>query len=128
MSGWRDTLRSMRRDVHETMRVPAIYLARSASAPIVVSVRLHVRFQDAGAAGAGEGYSQIADITPRVKFDRAQVSNPLHNATVIVSETEAYRVQHTRPPDDEWIVAEVSQLSAADAAAAWDAEWAALLS
>lgn len=127
MSGWRDTLRSMRRDVHETMRVPAIYQARSASTAAVVSVRLHTRFQSAGAAGAGEGYGQVADITPRIKFDRAEVPNPLHNALVAVSQTEAYRVSFTRPPDDEWIVAEVSQLSAAEAAAAWDSDWAALI-
>lgn len=117
----------MRRDVHDTMCVPAIYLARTAATPVAVSVRLHTRFESVGAAGAGEGYGEITDITPRIKFARSEVANPLHKALIAVSATEAYRVSHTRPPDDEWIVAEVTQLSAAEAASAWQAGWAEML-
>lgn len=88
-------------------------------------VRLRTRFGDV--RPAGEGQAALLDVTPRIKFDRAEVPRPLNAALVVVSESEAYKIGRTRPPEDEWVEAEVSQMNEAEAGQLWQPEWAALL-
>lgn len=127
MTGWRDHKRKMRRDVHQHMRVPSLYVVRTGAEPRRVDVRQHTKFQETGPAGAPQGSPELADITPRIIFSRAEVPSPQRDAVVVVSETEMYRVDHSRPPDDQWITAEVVQLTQAQATALWDPDWAELL-
>lgn len=115
----------MRRVVHDTMLYPALYLARRESEPVRCNVRRNVR--PAEAKPAGQNAAAVADVTPRLKFDRAEIPRPLNAAFVVLSETEAYKISRARPPEDEWVVAEVSQMSEAEAAALWDDAWAELL-
>ena len=116
MVAWRDIKRNMRRTVHHTMTVPALYLAQRSSTPIPVNVRLHVKFGTADVAGIGEGFAQMLDQTPRIIFERSAVRTPRRDGIVSVAPGEAYKIGATRPPDDEYITAEVAQLSDAEAA------------
>lgn len=123
MAGWRDIKRQMRRDVHETMLVPAIYVASLTAAPLAVNVRPHIQFATSGVEGVGEGFADMLDVTPRIRFDRREIDVPSQNAYVAVGPDEIYRVDASRPPDDTFIYANVTQLSVADARALPFANW-----
>jgi hypothetical protein len=126
MTGLREIKRQVRRDVHEQLGVPVVYVAGSAD-PVRISVRVHTRFQTAKQTAAGAGGAEMLDITPRLIFDRLEVSKPKVKALVFVSETEGYRVGPCRPADDEFVTAEVTALSAADLADLWDDSYETLL-
>lgn len=126
--GWRDIKRQGRRDVHLTMRVPAVYLSGLSGEPAVrVNVRVHTRFATIQPTESGAGMAALLDTAPRLVFDRTEVAQPVRNALVAVSETEIYRLSNSRPPEPDFITMNVTELSEADAAEAWDDDWAALL-
>ncbi len=122
MSGWRDTKRQMRRDVHGTMLVPAIYVAPGGE-PKAVTVRPHVQFANSEIGGAGEGFADLLDVQPRIRFDRREIDVPSKNAYVAVGPDEIYRVELSRPPDVTFIYANVVQLGVAEARALPFADW-----
>ncbi len=123
MSGWREAKRQMRRDVHETMLVPAIYVARLGSTPLAVTVRPHTQFGTSEAEGMDGGYANMLDVTPRIRFDRREIDVPTQNAYVAIGPDEIYRVDAARPPDDTFIYANVTQISVAEARALPFADW-----
>lgn len=127
MTGWRDQKRGMRRDVHQAMRVPAVYLTHAAAAPQRVDVRLHTQFNVAKITGAGPGFADVQDTTPRIVFSRAEVTKPLHKAFVVVSADEIYTIGSVRPPEDDFITAEVAPLSEGQRTELWDDDWQVLL-
>lgn len=127
MAGWRDNKRAMRRVVHETMEVPALYLTHVGATPLAVNVRDHTKFKEVQISGAGPGFADMQDTTPRFIFRRSEVATPLHKAFVIMGEDEMYTLGSSRPPDDEFITVEAAPLSAGQRAEIWDTNWAALL-
>lgn len=115
MAGWREEKRAMRRVVHDTMLVPALYLLRKGAVPVACDVRLHVtpKLATGGAALSSQnGFASMLDQDPRIIFRRDQVAAPQRLALIVISDVEAYRVDATRPPDDEYITAVVGQLRA----------------
>ena len=117
MSRWRDIKRRMRRDVHDTMRVPALYLATRQAVPVPCMVRLHTKFSAVGdLPGGGSQYAERMETTPRVILDRNDVEMPDRNGIISVAPGEAYRILSTQPADGEFVTVNVAALPAADAA------------
>ena len=117
MSRWRDIKRRMRRDVHDTMRVPALYLATQQATPVPCMVRLHTKFSAVGdLPGGGSQYAERMETTPRIVLDRSEIEKPVRNGILSVAQGEAYRIQNVHPADGEFVTVAVTPLSAADAA------------
>lgn len=118
---WRDVKAEAKRVVHETMHYSALYLPDfpldSASAePIPCLVRIHTSAKALGdQAGTSLRYAERTEFTPRIIFDLAEV-DPERLAVVSVAAGEAYRVQVPEPPDGRYVTAEVTRLSADEAA------------
>ena len=113
----RDILRSARRDLHQVMQVPALYLAAGLD-PLPVSVRLLTEKPKAvgDLAGSRIHYAQTEETTPKILFMRDEVDRPLRNAVVSVEPGEAYRIDFIYPSDDITVSASVVRLDAADCA------------
>lgn len=119
MQAFRDIKRRARRDLHQRMRVPALYIATPGATPKAVHVRVHTKFEDSGDFSERDiGNALRHDKAPRLIFmiDElvAQGAYPLaRNAIVSVEPGEAYRIGATEPPDDITITADVSPVPAA---------------
>lgn len=124
---WRETLRQGRRDVHQEMRVPAVYAKPDGTDPVRVDVRTHTRFATIQPKDVGPGTAALMDTTPRIVFDRTEVPQPLRTHLVVVGPSEAYRLGPSRPPKPQFITVPVTELSEAEAIALWQPEWAELL-
>lgn len=118
----RDIKRQARRDLHEHMLVPALYLVPAAAPgtyeePVNVTVRLHIKFDALGdMKGTNFHYAERQEVTPKIIFMRDQIDKPARHAVISVELGEAYRVDNILPPDDITVAAEVLRLSAAEAA------------
>lgn len=114
---WRTIKREARKQLHEHMKVSALYIPPGGS-PQPVFVRIHTQMdvQLGDMAGTNFNYAERQEITPRILFMRDQVSMPLRNAVVSVAPGEAYRIDNVRPPDDISIIAEVSRMLVAETA------------
>lgn len=110
---FRDIKKSARRQLHEKMKVPALYIAPDED-PLAVHVRPHSRWLALGeVAGTSFDYAEKQEIVPQIVFDRLEVNQPVRNAIVSVSSEEAYAVDHALPPDGEWVIAKCRILTAA---------------
>lgn len=117
----RDTKRKARRDLHEAMQVPALYLLPAEPGPwadpVPCGVRLHLKFGALGdLKGTNVHYAEREDINPRGVFLRDQVDQPARDAVISVAPGEAYRIDHTLPADDEFVTAVIVPLSPSEAA------------
>jgi len=112
----RDILEKARRDLHEHLKVPALYIAYAGATPVPVDVRDHTRFTETGALGGSSGHAEMVDVVPRLLFFLNQLPNARSGAIFSIAPGEAYRVERTTPRN--WLTrfAEVTPLSAADAA------------
>lgn len=109
----------MRRDVHLTMLVPALYLVRRADAPIPITVRPHTEFGQADVSGVGEGFAAMLDQTPRIRFKLSELPGgkpPVRGSIVSIAAGEAYTVGAARPPEDEFVFAEVARMAEGETA------------
>lgn len=109
----------MRRDLHAEMQVPALYIAVPAATPFPCTVRQHdkpeVMTVTPGTTQTGLAQAQIT--SDRLIFITDDAP-PLirNNAVVSIAPGVAYRINHTHPAHDITITAEVTRLSAAEAA------------
>jgi len=113
---FRDIVNKARRDLHEHMKVPALYLANASAAPLPVDVRDHTKFVITGQEAGNSASAEMSDSTPRILFFIDQLANARHGAIFSFAPGEAYRVERTTPPNGITRFAEVTQLSAAEAA------------
>lgn len=127
MAGWRAKLAGMRDVVHSTFRVPAIYLTHTAGEPLRVNVRDHTKFKEMQISGAGAGFADMQDVTPRLVFDQGEVGNPLTKAYVAMGPDEIYVLGSSRPPAGGYVEVEAAPVSAAQRAIIWQPAWADLL-
>lgn len=105
----RELKRRARRQLHDRMSEPALYLADSSAAPVGVTVRLHLSFNEVGELLRG-GFSERQEIIPRIIFLGSQVQ-PRHRGIVVTQDLGAYLIENDLPPDDITVTAEVSKLS-----------------
>ena len=109
MNPFREMKRQARRQLHEHLSDPVLYLAGPAAVPVGCTVRLHLKFDEVGELLRG-GFSERQELSPRIIFLGAQIE-PARNAHIITKDMGAYRIDNTLPPDDITIAAEVVKLS-----------------
>ncbi|MDR7062018.1 MULTISPECIES: hypothetical protein [unclassified Sphingopyxis] len=116
LRSFRKILRKGRRDLHDHMKVPALYIAFEGAEPVPVDVRDHSRFVGTGDMGSRvKGYAEVAEVTPKIIFFRDRLEDARYGSIFSVAPGEAYRVERTDPPNDETRTAYVTPLSAAEA-------------
>lgn len=116
MAAFRDIGRKARRDLHEHMRVPALFAEEGGSAFELIHVRLHTKFDPMKAfAGGQAGLATIQDMQPTIIFDREELASKglelKRGAILTVAVGEGYKVDNTLAPDDITIAAVVARLS-----------------
>lgn len=114
---FREILQKGRRDLHDQLKVPALYIAFDGAVPLQLNVRVSSRIADTGDMGSRtKGYAAVSEITPRIIFFLEDLADARNGATFSIEEGEAYRVERTEPPNGITRTAQVTQLSAAEAA------------
>lgn len=106
---WREQKRSARDIVHDHMAVPCDYYATKGAEAVRIRARLHLKF-DALGDDRSMGWAEIQAMKPKLVF-RASEVDPARGAVIYFQPGEAYRVDNLLPPDDQYIIAEVSVLS-----------------
>lgn len=121
MATFRDQKRQARRQLHSALAEPVLYLKTRTDAPVGVTCRLHLSFEQLGdLAGSRAGFGERQDVTPRIIFLNAQIK-PEHEAYVITRDMGAYRIANTVPPDDITTAVEVTEVLKESAAKyGWD--------
>lgn len=113
---FREILRKGRRDLHDHLKVPALYIAFPGAEPLAVDVRDFTRITNSGDQGSRtKGYAEMAEVTPRILFFREQLADARYGAIFSIAPGEAYRVERTEPSNDLTRTADVTPLSAAEA-------------
>lgn len=121
---WRDTKRQARQQVHDTMRVAALYCLKNpafvdeTTTPNVceylsesVNVRVHTDWKPLGdLKGTSFHYSEKQETAPRVIFWRDEFDAPIRGAIVSVSEEEMYNIDNVLPSDGPTVTCEVTRV------------------
>lgn len=113
MASIREIKAKARRDLHQAMRVPALYILPGGVTPIPVSVRVHTQFTEIGTLSFSQ-FAERQETIPKIVFMRDEVDRPTRNAIVSIDEGEAYRIDNVLPPDGISVTVEVVRLSEAD--------------
>lgn len=119
MTGWRDHKRQMRRDVHQEMCVPALYIHALGATPWPLTIRgpHNKRPLSVGNLPGSDGWAEREDAQPRLVFMRAELPEAFRVGAIISVEAgEAYRLGVMLKPDDIVQVVEVTQLDETEAA------------
>lgn len=119
MRNWRDHKRKMRRGVHQTMCVPALYLHAPGATPFPLTVRgpHNKRPLQVGDLPGQDGWAEREDTQPRLIFLRSELPEHFRQGAIVSVETgEAYRLAVFLTPDDIIQAVEVEPLDAEDAA------------
>ncbi len=116
----RSIRRKARRDLHNALRVPAVYIPRQ-GAPVLVHVRDHTKFRTNVIEGVRAGGGQIADrqeAAPSIIFMRDELTSLgvtlLKSGVISVERNEAYRLDNAEAPDDitvKWFVTPITSVS-----------------
>lgn len=116
MASIRDIKRRARSDLHNHMRVRALYLSTRTATPVPCYVRVHTSFAALGdMKGTSFRFGEREEFTPSIIVLRAEIPAPLRNAIISVEAGEAYYVDHINPPDDATITVHVVPMLADDA-------------
>lgn len=127
MSKHRDIKRKARRRLHEKLSVEAMYLVPIPApvgssgpgpfydTPELINVRIQERFDTAGdMKGTSLHYAERQIESTVLVFDSLEVDKPARNAIVSIETGLAYRVDNTKPQDDQWFFSEVKRLPKAE--------------
>ena len=113
MESLRTLKRRARRDLHNAMLVPALYLLGDEPwmTQKLIHVRLHSKFDAVGdLQGTNFNYATRQEVTPKIRFDLTEI-DPVNGAIISIEAGEAYRVDNVQPPDDQFVTAEAIRLS-----------------
>ena len=91
------------------MAVPCDYYATKGATAVPVRARLHLKF-DALGDDRSMGWAEIQAMKPKLVFRTAEL-DPTRGAVVYFQPGEAYRIDNTLPPDDQYTIAEVTALT-----------------
>lgn len=118
MSAAREQRRAARRALHADRAVPAYYIATVGATPVQVSVRLWTEFAYRGrpAVRMAQEYAERQEAVPKLIFSADEIQFIRVAAIVSVEAGEAYRIEVVHPRDDTTITADVSRMTAAEAA------------
>lgn len=116
MNDLRSEMERARRDLHDTLQIPAYYFVAGNNAnPRLVKVRIHNRATMVGDLSGFPGAAQVFDQAPSIVFLREDFDEPKRGGIVSVAKGEAYRLDSVRPPDGITRTAMCIQLSESDA-------------
>ncbi len=102
--------RKARHTLHCAMKIPALYIENVGDTPIACNVRIHTRFDAIGELNGGTAYTATVEASiPKIIFKKDEVT-PDRTAIVSVEPGEAYQIDRTDPPDDEYITAYVIRM------------------
>jgi hypothetical protein len=118
MAGFRDIKRRARRDLHEAMKVPVLYLESRDATPIPTYARIHTKFEEVGEVSERDvGNAARHERIPSLIFmiEELQAAGigwrkMPRTAIISVEPNEAYQIDNTMPPDDITITAHVTVL------------------
>lgn len=117
MAGWRDIKAKVNAMVHKTFECPAVYLpAQSVLLATRIDVRVHAKIAPQENEFVWPGASSMLEATPRIVFQKSQLSMVRPNATVILSATEMYRLGASEPERFGYYKVDCTPLSAEDCA------------
>lgn len=110
MTTFREQKRQARRQLHEALSEPALYLPERTGDPIEVTVRLHLNFSLLGDLLATRvGFGDAHEMTPRIVFWNSEVA-PTRDAHVITKDMGAFFIDNVQDPDDVTTTAFVSKV------------------
>ncbi len=119
--GIREIRRKSNRDLHDKMKVPALYYPLGQNPnefePETIHIRAHSKTVNAGEqAGTSLGYAEMREDTPKVIFDLLEAPTPRRLDVVMLTVTEGYRVDHVDPVSGEFQNTAAVHLSTAELA------------
>lgn len=113
----RATRRKARRDLHNALRVPAVYIPLMGS-PVLVHVRDHTKFRVNSIEGVRSGNGAMVDrqeSAPSIIFMRDELADLgltlIKGGIVSIETDEAYRLDNAEAPDDitiKWFVTAIT--------------------
>lgn len=119
MANWRDHIRAVRAQVHQTMCVRAAYFLRADGPGRTIHVRLRRKLRDAYVNEGAVGLPRMHDADQRLLFDRAEVPNPMTNALVVLEPDEGYRLRAADVPYLGYVEVDVTPMTDSETAALW---------
>lgn len=109
MATFRDQKRQARRQLHAALAEPVLYLNSRTDAPVEVTCRLHLSFEQLGDLhGSRAGFGERQEVTPSIIFLNDQGVTPVRDGYVITRDMGAYFIANTLSPDDITTKVEVS--------------------
>ena len=126
MSRRRDIVRQGRRDLHNQMKIPAIYVPPGGEG-VLVHVRDHTKLSVA-TVGAGDGWAGMNTVNPALVFDLTEVPSPRRGAAVYFSQTEGYTVGVGKEAVGEFQKYDVNRRTAEQVQEHWQVSWEGMLS
>ena len=107
----------MRRDLHLKAQVPAFYIRTPDAQPVLVHVRLHEAFGQAGKISGARVYpAETENDTPKIRIDLTELPSPVNLAVFSIEAGEAYMIDRLEPVDDQFQTAVVTKMTAAQCA------------
>lgn len=116
MAGWRDHLRAKNTQLHAAFGVRAVYALREDQVGVAITVRMRIRWAEAGPQDQSFGRALDADI--RAVIDLAELS-PMPNAHILLAPDEAYRLVTGAPARMNYVEFVVTRVSESKAATLW---------
>lgn len=115
----RDIKRRARRDLHDEMQVPAMFLVDLLSPGVLIHVRVHVKFDQVGKITARNSeWMLVEDKAPEIVFMRDELAEKgltlVRNVVISVEVGEAYTIDRLKAPDDISITAVVNVMRPED--------------
>lgn len=122
MMTFRKQKRAARRDIHNALAEPVLYLKTRTDAPVEATVRLHLEFELIGdLANVRAGFGERREVTPSIIFLNDQGVAPARDGYVVTEDMGAYFVESVDEADDITTKAFVSKVEQASAAKfGWD--------
>lgn len=120
MATIRDIKRKARRDLHERMKVPALYVLKAPATPKLLHVRIHSKWDGTTIdTNTNHGTMQSRkEVFPKILFMRSELDTQsitlIKGAILSVESGEAYRLDHSEPHDDLTVSWYVTQLDVED--------------
>lgn len=114
MDALREIKARARADLHEAMRVGALYYGANSEDPVPCFVRVHSKFAALGdVKGTSFSYAETREEVPQLIFWHSEV-DPEPQGVVSIGPDEAYRVGTSDPPYGDTTTAYVTRLTLAE--------------
>ena len=117
---FRDIKRNARRDLHDHLQIPAIYIPTAEHAGIEITCRLHTKFDLLALDAGPTGLASRREMKPKIIFMRDEMLTKgitlKRLGVVSIEPGEAFLLENADAPDDITVSFFVTQLSATDAA------------